>query len=198
MGFYWEGNFMKKCCLFAITVLIAIGLISCSPVEKEGLNNWGRADSSLSNTRYLFPDEEFLTLYPYIDGDYRYFDNCNYLNQLDKAFAFIEYDPEQYLEAKQYCLEYFDLSSDNQKEYKGHVFIETLNMANDYKNVENGKNIKYPYHMNLFGYNDSENRLFFIGLYCTESYYKDADLIRTDMGAFLEAFYSEYYDFNAD
>ena len=162
----------------------------------EGIDNWDIANSSKGLTKYLFPNENFLIQYSYVEGDYHYYDNCNSLDRLETVIAVIKYESDIYLDAKKYCIDNFYLSQNNIKEYNGYFFTENLNLPKSYKNVEDGKNIKFPYYMNMFGYNDSQSVLVFIGLYCNEALYEKAALVHTDFGSFLKAFYSQYYDFD--
>ena len=178
-----------------LVVLLIFTLVSCSPVQITGLKQWNFTDSSTSLTKYLFPDEDFLSCFEYLDGDYHYFDNCKPWDHLEVAIAFTEYEDEVYLKAKQYCFDNMLLSEYNRIEYNGYVFVETLELPRDYKHLEDGKNTNYPYHMNMFAYNDSLNRLVFLGFYCSVEGEDKADIIKTDFGAFLETYYSEYYDF---
>ena len=187
---------MKKNYVIAI-ICVCFLLCACSitPYKKEGLDQWSIYDSNVEITQFLFPDESFLNSFEYCDGDYHYFDDCKSWNGLEVAIAFTEYEDDVYLEAKQYCIDNMLLSEYNRMEYNGYVFVENLQLAQDQNFLENGKNKRYPYRMNMFVYNDSLNRLVFLGFYCTGKVEEQADIIDTDFGAFLELFYSDYYDF---
>lgn len=186
----------QKLTIFLTIVLALCCLTSCTPIRVSGLSNWEEATSSVSLTKYLFPSQDFLIQFTYDKGVYEYFDSCNHLKPLETVFAVTEYEEEIYLKAKRYCLGEMYLSQSHVFEYNGYVFIENLKLPEAYGNLENGENNRFPHFSIFFGYNDSLNELFFFGLYGGEDLYKDKELSDSDVGEFLEIFYSEYYDFD--
>lgn len=185
-------NLFTMCVLICI-IAFSLMLSACSPIVKQGLDNFGLADSTLSLCSHLLPSEEFLTTSNYIGGDYRYWDQNDLFstNTSEKVFLYLEYAPADYQKAKEYCLSNMQLSSKNTKEHNGYVFTENLAL---------GSNASFPYHFNMFGYNDSLNQLFFIGYHNSKAIYSYADgttaeLAENDFGSFLNTVFGEYYDF---
>ena len=191
-------------CLLTLTLLLSFP--SCSllfpeselfgnVIHDEGLDAYRADFSDRGLTACLFPSEDFILKYMYIGGNYHYYDNF-FVNEdaLELCIAYMTYDATVYGEAKQYCQENMALSTADTKEYGGYTFVENIGLTEELKSEE-GKALAYPRYFCMFGYNDASNRLMFIGLYCGDSYKKDAALAERDFGKFLEEFFGEYYDF---
>lgn len=187
---------MKSIAIFVLIIAVMFCLTSCAPIEVEGLEEYSPALSSSGLTSYLFPSEDFLTQFAYVDGTFNYVDMLKYDDEcLEKAMAVLKYDEETYEQVKQYCLTSMDLS-DSEITYGGYVFLENYQHAIAYDNFDGEKNNRFPYFFTMIGYNDSLKEMFFFGLECGENYHVAAQLIYSDCGAFLNEFYSEYYSFS--
>ena len=199
---------MKNKTIFVIVVLSLCLLTSCavfqpSPLYVNGLENWRAEESNVGLNQHLFPNEQFITQFTYIDGNYHYNDDCKIFKpSVETSLVYLKYDSELYLEAKQYCLDNMNLSKNNIAEYNGYVFVENLSLPEEYECLQNGENLRYPAFFTMFGYHDSLETLVFIGFHssATTSYgrevYDKIELAKTDFGAFLTEFYLQYYDFN--
>lgn len=169
---------------------------SCQSVEIHSIEKFELSTSTVSLTQYLLPDEGFIDMFKYTDGNYHYYDNCKLANALELVLMELSYDAETYSKAKNYCLESMYLSDENVKEYNGYIFLENLELPQHLNRLENQKNVKFPYTFAMFSYNDSKQTLIFIGFYCGTGLHNEVDRDATDWGAFLDKYYSEYYDFD--
>ena len=177
-------------------ILLTICMSACKPVEIHNIDEFSIYTSTVSLTQYLLPDEGFIDMFKYIDGNYHYYDNCKLDNAVERVLMELSYDAETYSKAKNYCLESMYLSDENVKEYKDYVFMENLSYPEDYECLENGENKNFPHMFTMFAYNDSKQTLIFIGFYCGTGLHNEVDRDATDWGAFLDKYYSEYYDFD--
>ena len=197
---------MRKKIIIVICICLAViilWLISCIPYKEQGLSAFSPQDSSRGLTSCLIPGEAFIERFPYLNGDYQYYDNSSLLNINfeEKAFLYLEYDAETYAEAKEYCLSHMYLSQDFVREYNGYVFMENHWAVGNPKDLVDGKNTKFPYYFNMFGYNDDLHQLFFIGYLSVKYFYSGADGSNADLAVdrfaeFLDVVYSEYYEFD--
>lgn len=190
-------------CLCIISIFLT--LTSCSPVSIEGIDQYQPEISTVGLTSYLFPDDDFLKRYEYSDGAFFYYDE---FLVVEKTIAVLTYESDIYIQAKENCISREFISKNNVKEYKGFVFSENLRLPQAYNNLKyeygteeidlslnNAYNKEFPNRFNMIGYNDDLNTLIFIGFYCTDDRNEKVNLANTDFGAFLEAFFSEYYNF---
>ena len=176
---------MKRIICFALIVSVIIQLAACS-VNIEGLNNFNIADCPFSLNSKLLPSETFLSDFAYTNGDYHYTDS----DVRPKTFVFLQYGPEEYESAKEYCLNTFLLVEGNDCEFDGFYFIEN----HTYRSSK-GEESWYPKWFNLFGYNDENHTLFFVGYYNESISQEEKLLATTDMGAFVVKHFGIYYDF---
>lgn len=170
-------------------IIFAIALCSCSStIELDGLDNFSIYDCKVELTVYLLPSETFLSDYTYSQGDYYFYE----YKMHPKAFIYLQYDLEEYTQAKAYCFSRFALVEDNRHEFGGYCFIEN-NTYHDSKNESSW----YPKWFNMFGYNDETQTLFFLGYYNGSISDEDKALATTDFSGFLIKHFGEYYDFSA-
>ena len=107
----------------------------------------------------------------------------------ERVLVYIKYDDDTYENAKKYAMENLILSDAPVEEYNGYVFYD--NFTND------GNEFKFPYMFNRLAYNDSNNTLIFLGLYCV--HYDDDYLFRLyeyEWADLLEVMYEEWYSFS--
>ncbi len=198
---------MKKIFSFILIILLFWGLfVSSMDLEVHGIENFNPLLCSLSLTVSLFPSEDyesfyghdpvphFLSLYEYEEGDFHYSDSWKY-GADTRAFAYLKYSPEIYSEAKAYCLDTFYFCDVHQYEVNGYLFSEHL--REDYFD-SNGDQIlacRIPRYFNMFGFNDQNYTLVFLGYYNSNFNVQEDPFGETGFSAFLDARFSEYFDF---
>ncbi len=181
---------MKKIMIILLVISISFSFASCSELKIQGLDSYSKELCSVGTTDYLFPDESFLAEFKYRDGNFHFYEDGGSFT-LVTTIAYLTYSDTDYEQAKVYCQEKFVLSEEHVFTYNGYHFAE--NLCNS---VANDNLYEYPEQFNMFGYNDEKQTLIFIG-YCN-SYPNDKNkqLAETDFGAFLELYFSQYYDFS--
>ena len=145
--------------------------------------------SECGTTYHLIP-ETFLTKFEY--GDNKFYWDTNgsffrFLPDIDKTLMYLEYTDDVYEKAKDYILTDMNLDFTQEKSYNGYVF---------HFNEDFGY-IYFPYSYLIAGYNDSKNRLVFLGLYASAKKYPELECGETDFGKYLKMVYGEFYDFDA-
>lgn len=186
---------MKKVSL-CLLILILCLLSGCTTVKIDGIENFSEGHSSVSLTENLIPSKEFLKDYEYIAGDYHYFEEKSFSeSHLEVSIMVLKYETDEYQKAKEFCLEELWLSEENAKEYNGYIFKENLSLPYKYNDLINGVNEEFPHFFNMFSYNDDKCEIVSIGFWCGMKLYDDANLVNEDFGAFLQKYYSKFYDF---
>ena len=186
---------MRKFCLLMSIVLAVVLLSACTPIQKNGLENFEKYDCTFELTANLFPSDDFIQKYDYVQGDYQYFDNCDLWWGYSKAFARLTYTPEVYEVAKQHCLDSFVLSEKHTYRNSQYVFTEHLCYKSKNEAGERVLESDFPRHFNMFGYDDETCTLFFIGYYNGDPNSAERKLAQTDFYSFLSKVYGEYYSF---
>ena len=197
MGTQPKGRTRKWLTMLAKFMCIPIALLflcMCPIFQSQvsGLDNYNPADSTLSLSSHLYPSEDFLSRFEYISGDYQYYYNGIMLDGYAVAFSVLNYSPEQYKEAKQFCFQMFSETDEHQYQVGEYHFIEHL-----WRTAENDKgefvlSCQYPEMFNMFAYNDSLCVLIFIGYYEPDS--DPATLLAlTDFEAFYYEHFGIYY-----
>lgn len=176
---------MRYAKLIVAFSLIAAVLSGCS-VKIKGLPNFSTADCPASLNQYLLPSETFLSDFPYLDGDYYYFDP----DYRPKVIVYAQYTEETYTSAKDYCMEKFVLIENNQHEWGEYCFIENNTCHN-----RRGEESWYPEWFNMFGYNDTEQTLFFVGFCDNSISEEDRTLLENDFAGFLQKYFGQCYNF---
>lgn len=116
---------MKKsiCLLMLLSMIIVFS--SCSGRDrKEGLEEYSSHNSSFETSTYLFPCEDFIDRFEYIDGDYYYDYWSNGGYSRDKSFAYFVYTPEVYQEAMDFTLDHMSFLDENTYEFNGYTFVQ--------------------------------------------------------------------------
>ena len=183
--------------LLVSTILLVFILLLCffPTMEKHisGVENYNPADSTLGLSANLFPSENFLDQFPYTTGDYRFFFNGKLYQGYSTALCVLRYTPEQYCDAKEYCLEQFILTDEHQFQIGDYIFAEHLCYTSK---DEEGKYVpacQYPTIFNMYAYNDSNHTLIFLGYYNGDADVSVTQLALTDFEAFYNAHFSQYY-----
>ena len=135
--------------------------------------------------------EDFLTSFEYGDNKfYCYiYEPFLFIEVFDKALMYLEYSDDVYEEAKNYILTEMDLDLSQEKSYNGYIFHFNTGRYNLVTN--------FPTGYLMAGYNDSKNRLVFLGIYASTKKHPELDYGETDFGKYLKMVYGEFYDFDA-
>lgn len=183
---------MAKRIHFITILLVLLLLIGCSSIDREGIESFNSADCEVQLLKYLFPDDGFPDLYHYKECEYQYHDPNN-LQDPVIAFAYFVYAPEDYNNAKTYCIENWEFCELHHYEHNDFTIFEHLShhIRNEDNEIVTG--CDYPNHFNMFAYNDSDCTLLFLGYYSSEADSSANQLAQTDFGAFYEEVFSQYY-----
>ena len=176
-------------------ILIIILILCALPVfgnQISGIENYSPADSTLSLSKHLYPSDDFLCRFDYTDGDYQYYYNGVMLDGYAVAFSLLQYCPEQYKAAKQFCLQNFTKTDEHQYQVNGYHFMEHLCYEKEIGVREYAVSCLYPEMFNMFGYNDSIHTLIFLGYYEPNSD-PETQLALTDFEAFYNHHFAKYY-----
>ena len=176
---------MKKILILFVAMVVFVSLISCSPIQICGLDNFNINDSSTGLNVKLLPSEDFLFDYKYSEGNSFFLDQEDWIWGFEKTIVYLSYSSDEYVKAKEYCLSKFVLSSISKYEYNGFEFYENTCMFSG----------TYPKQFNMFGFNDTKCTLMFLGYFNGDPNNEKAQLALTDFGDFLEINFSEYYHF---
>lgn len=183
---------MKK--LLAVILCCVTVFLLCSCFDSnyviEGIENFSTGDGSIELNDYILPSEDFIEKFENTDIQYRYYGS---LHSDDRSIVAITYTQDVYKQAKEYCLEEMVLSDSMIMEYNGYTFIENVELPIVLKEYGRG----LPHHFNMFVYNDTLNRLIFLGAYLSDFYkatpQKTQDVVE-NWGAFVETYFSDIYD----
>ena len=176
---------MKKIVVAILTMLVCLSFCSCTSFEKHGIEKYSPANSDVEITVFL-PEDDFLTEYEYIEGDYHFYryEEILFAPELERTILYLKYDDNTYQDAKKCVMENDYLSDNSVEEYNGYVFY----------NVDYNDRGYHPWEFRRFAYKDANNTLLFIGFYECADYPNVSDF--NDWGAFLEEYYGEWYDFS--
>lgn len=184
-----------------IIFLSLLCLSSCSVHETwEGIDNWHPHLSSSSITsEYAFLDRDFLTSYPYKEGNF-YFDTFSpsyFRFGTDKSFLWLTYeDLDIYQNAKQSRFDSRErtvvVTFDGTQ-----AFGFTFYLYSDFSNlpgVPDGKT-HFPDWFTAFGYNDETQTLIMIGFYCAQPKKEpNIEYATKDFSLFLTHYYGDWFD----
>ena len=164
----------------------------------SGIENFRKEESNQSINQCLLPSNSFLTAFEYEEADYHYRDEYEsflLLSGCEQSFVRLRYNADNYQTAKDYCLDTMRLSDQNTFEYNGFTFIENIALHEGRDSLKDGKNIYYPHFFNILAYNDEKQELIFIGFFAAKAYHDETNIALTDWSAFLDRYYTEFYDF---
>ena len=188
---------MKKTLFAVLLASLAVLLCSCGEhtvVSVDGIDNCDlKLDSDFELGWYIIP-EGFLEKFEYTDADYHFRVKTRYLplfNERESMVLEIMYDPDIYIQAKEYCLQEMELSDTVIIEYNGYTFMDNVEIAEKFDHYG------YPRWFNMLVYNDDLNRLIFIGFYGADYFKDDLEKVTENWGQFLETNFSDLYDFGS-
>lgn len=195
-----EEDAMKRILLFIIIICVSLTFSSCYeeyPVVRNGIDEFEIGDGGMlyELNDYLIPSETFLKDFSYIDADYHFVERTKYwwlpITYEEKALLEATYEPDAYIQAKEYCLQEMELSDTVIIEYNGYTFIDNNELT-----LEKNYNNAFPMYFNMLVYNDRLNRLIFMGYYNSD-YFGKSEEVTQNWGQFLETNFSDLYDFGS-
>lgn len=176
--------------MITVIFIFIINNTSCGKYELSGIEEFNANNSFYGVSARLLPDEKFLELFEYVDGDYHYSNDMGRRSQ-ESELLYLIYDEKNYNLAKSYALECVECSTTNIFTFNGYTFFENVTGLTDNPNSP----FEFPYIFNLIGYNDDNRTLCFLGFSIFNPTKKDEQLLTfEDMGAFLKEYFS-FYDF---
>lgn len=182
-------KFVKKIALVfgVIAVLLVIAASSYLLTDKAvcGIENYKPADCSLSLTAHLFPSDNFLQDYNYLEGDYSYRYDGGITQHRATAIAMVRYEPDVYHQAKETCLKQFSLCDRHCFTIEEYYFAEHLCHTKETAQGTWEVSCKYPRKFNMFAFNDANYSLIFLGYYCSNENDEVTLLAESNFEAFL-------------
>ncbi len=198
---------MKKVLVIFLIIVCSICMAGCyQDFSSDSLddyiafvkrNGFGNSTLELDHPDYFLPSDTFLEDYDYIEGRYawRDYDSLRELFQKrvspDITFLYLRYEEEVYINAKQCMLDNIEPYNELYYEYNDYIFYENSNF------IEQKRKRRFPEYFTMACYNDKSYELVFIGFYASVRTEKGYMInINNDFGAFINAYYGEYHDFN--
>ena len=180
---------MKRYFVIILSVYILF-LSSCSYTYKvDGIENFDVNLPEFGVNRGILPNENFISEYPYKNADYHYREDHRNttLNIVEKSLVAFEYEHNDYLKAKEYCVKTMSLMNAEALEYNGYTFLYNQLVLSD-----------FPHLFNMVVYNDSKCKLVFLGIYTTEysSSEADAEEVKANWGEFVEEYFGDIHDWD--
>lgn len=186
----------RKRWLWGLAILMVVFVALCAlPIMEthiSGIENYSPADSTLSLSLYLFPDDDFPLRFDYLEADYQYYFNGVLMDGYATAFSVLKYTPEVYEQAKEYCITELSNTDEHQFQVGEFVFIEHLCYIGDDGMGNYVVKCQFPRNFNMFAYNDADHTLLFIGFY-GDPKAETTQLAQTDFAAFYEEHFGKYY-----
>lgn len=160
---------MKKTKILCMILIVSVVFLSSCGTHilyhKTGIENFRTNHSEMDLTRYLILDD-FLEMFPYVDGDYDYCEKSVGGFGYETALLYMVYDENTYYEAKEYALKNLKVVENSEEEYEGYIFL-----IRDLDHTYEGSLRIY------FAYSDQDRILLAIGTVQTRvSDYKDNSL----------------------
>ena len=195
----------KILCLF-LMIIILFNLTSCSggiadelfsdkPQCVSGIENYNPHASGYEITLWILYSKTFLTEYDYLDGEYNYFINGNYLplpwvdntDFYESCIFSLSYSPETYTSAKA------DLFSNMQ--YSSNTPFMIHNGFDFYRlKITESSDTQVLIH----AFNDEKGEMVLMGCYANNENTLSSFLERGETWLdFLKTYFGEYYDFDA-
>lgn len=186
----------KKWILIVCALCAAVAALCFLPIMEthvSGIENYSPADSTLSLSLYLYPNEDFPEQFDYVAGDYQYYFNGKLSGGYATAFSFLTYSPEQYAAAKEYCLQEFSLTDEHQYRVGNYTFVEHLCYTSKNETGNYVVSCQYPAIFNMFAFSDEDNTLLFLGYFNADSDAPSSQLALSDFAAFFQEHFGQYY-----
>ena len=187
---------MKRILIWLLLFFIFISVTGCTEIEKSGFENYQKQTCSVGLTANMFPCDDFLSKFQFINGNYHYRDYDEWKHGHAKTLTYVQYTPEVYEEAKAFCMDYWTFCEKHRYEYNGFIFAEQLCYETQVSDGEYQVTCRYPEILSMWCYNDDLYTLVFLGYYNGNPDNAERKLAETDFPQFLEKVYSEYYSFD--
>lgn len=188
----------NKIITLTVFCIIALNLVSCVyKINETGLDNYNPALSTNGITSNLFPCDDFIQKYEYLDGDFEYQEKASGGLDLTSEFAiaWFKYKTDVYKQALEYSLATLDINNKNTKEYNGYTFVEYFESGN---NTDKNPNIsswwRYPNMFFMIFYSEERGIIGFIS-YKAQNFKSDEEKSYSadkDFDVFLKKVYSNY------
>ena len=183
--------------LIALAVFVGAFLLMVTlptfKMQTSGIENYQREYCHVGLTYHLYPGEDFLNRYAYVNGDYHYYCNGVWGDMYRIAFSVLEYTPEEYEAAKEYCFQQFTNTDEHRYQVGDYHFVEHLWQIKETETGEWEIFCDFPEMFNMFAYNDTNHTLLFLGYYETDCE-PETQLALTDFEAFYEKHFAKYYE----
>ena len=173
---------MKKRFLYVVSMILCLSVLfafsSCEywEVELNGIDEYHYANSESGLTAFLLPNHDgFLKLFPYIEGDYQYYDHMNSQGCFEYALIYLKYNANEYEKAKTYFLENILLAEGSEEFYKGYVFQKRITKLS-------------LNHTHLGGYSDELHTIIVVATRITGEYVREF----SSFSDYMDAYFSFY------
>ena len=129
-----------------ISIIVASGILllsSCASPQinpEKGLDAFHEANSEFSLCRYIMPND-FIGKFDYEDGNY-YHSSHGFIykeNYIERVLIHMQYNDENYIDAKTHSLESLILSDEPIGVYNGYEFFLNKSSSNEGLNYLDGK-----------------------------------------------------------
>ncbi len=145
---------------FVLLLSLLLFLPSCTyTVEENGLENFSIHDSETSLTKFLIPND-FLNTFPYVDGDYIYYDHLSHNREYETALLYMKYDEGVYETAKAYVFENMGFVEGVEESYNGYIVLQRKLSSEMQKDKRC-----------FFAYSDEQKTLLAVGTHMNEYNY---------------------------
>lgn len=172
-------------CVVAVLLTIAAGSYLLTDKTSFGIENFKPTDCSLSLTAHLFPSDNFLLEYNYLEGDYSYCYDGGITQHRATAISVVRYAPDVYHQAKEACLNQFSLCDRHCFAIEEYHFVEHLCHNEETAQGTWEASCQYPRIFNMFAFNDAKYSLIFLGYYCSNENDEVTLLAESNFEAFL-------------
>lgn len=187
--------FGKRIALIVFFCVVFLAFCSCGMNSEQynvdGIENFETGESSVELNYQILPSEDFLEDFEYTNADYHYRYGGFWLLigfSEECSLISVQYEKEEYKEAKSYCLQNMQLVDDFCLEHNGYTFLLNTQQLD-----------RFPSWFNMVAYNDSLNCLVFMGFYDDYDYSTDdSQSVQSNWSEFLEKHFSDIYDWSAD
>lgn len=210
---------MKKITLIAMALVIVCSMVSCNKsntdnttaeiskinqktyakiYKTDGIQNFNKYDGPSEINVDILPSDDFIETFKCVDSQYFYrecYDGWWDTLADEKSVVVFRYDENNYNAAKAFCLNEMNLSDTYTLAYNGYVFKENIATAIRYDAYSDDGVHSFPQRFNMVAYNDELNTIVFFGCYFSGYSNDDAMLIVSQWGEFLNAHFSDMYNF---
>ena len=153
---------MEKILCLLLIVLFMLSLPSCRrEYHTEGIENYATISNSYEVDKYLFPSENFISKFEYLEADYWHYQK---LIGYEKSFAYFVYSPEVYQTAMKFTREEMVFLSDISFEVNGYTFLQRDSSVL-YSDTEKYP-VEFPNWFWMMFYSEERNIIGFLGYYC--------------------------------